>query len=312
MIESFIEVFSPVFEEMERLAAQKDIIQYDDTYIKIAEVMKLIREAEGRGERIERRGTYTTVIIGKNKKGSEKITLYYTGLAHGGENVENLLTLRDPSLPAPCRVCDGLKANTIGESIPEKNTAGCNDHSRRKFFEIKESYPECNFILSKYADIYRNDRKCKKDGLTDLKRLEYHKEKSEPIFIEMKDWCEKAFSEKRVEPNSNLGGAIKYFLKQYTRLTLFLREEGVPLSNCECEQALKIAITVRKNSPVYRTLKSARVADMIFSLIINCKNYGVNIFHYMVELQRNEKKVKINPEKWLPWSYHLQLEKVCF
>ena len=35
--------------------------------------------------------------------------------------------------------------------------------------------------------------------------------------------------EKKVEPNSGLGGAMTYLLKYWDRLTLFLRQAGAPL-----------------------------------------------------------------------------------
>lgn len=56
------------------------------------------------------------------------------------------------------------------------------------------------------------------------------------------DWLGRQFDEKRVEPNSALGGAIRYLLKHWEKLTLFLREPGAPLDNNLCERALKKAI----------------------------------------------------------------------
>jgi hypothetical protein len=47
--------------------------------------------------------------------------------------------------------------------------------------------------------------------------------------------------EKLVEPNSALGGAIRYMLNHWEKLTLFLREPGAPLDNNLCERALKNA-----------------------------------------------------------------------
>jgi hypothetical protein len=44
-----------------------------------------------------------------------------------------------------------------------------------------------------------------------------------------------------VEPNSALGGAIRYMLNHWEKLTLFLREPGAPLDNNLCERALKNA-----------------------------------------------------------------------
>src|SRR5271166_3033123 len=54
-------------------------------------------------------------------------------------------------------------------------------------------------------------------------------------------WLTAQFAEKQVEPNSGLGMAIRYLLKHWERLTLFLRQAGAPLDNNICERALKKA-----------------------------------------------------------------------
>ena len=40
---------------------------------------------------------------------------------------------------------------------------------------------------------------------------------------QLKQWLNDQLEQKRVEPNSGLGGAIGYLLKYWDRLTLFLR-----------------------------------------------------------------------------------------
>jgi hypothetical protein len=49
------------------------------------------------------------------------------------------------------------------------------------------------------------------------------------------------FDQRRVEPNSALGGAISHLLKRWEKLTLFLRVPGAPLDNNVCQRALKKA-----------------------------------------------------------------------
>ncbi len=74
-----------------------------------------------------------------------------------------------------------------------------------------------------------------------------------------------------MEPNSGLGKAISYMLRQWPALTLFLREPGAPLDNNLCERALKKAILHRKNSLFYKTLNGAEVGDLYMSLIHTCE-----------------------------------------
>jgi hypothetical protein len=57
----------------------------------------------------------------------------------------------------------------------------------------------------------------------------------------LKAWIMKQFEEKRTEPNSGLGQAMKYMLKYWSPLTLFLRKAGAPLDNNICYAARGIA-----------------------------------------------------------------------
>ena len=67
---------------------------------------------------------------------------------------------------------------------------------------------------------------------------------------DLKEWFDAQFEEKKVEPNSGLGQAIKYMQNHWDALTLFLHVPGAPLDNNICERALKKAILNRKKRPV--------------------------------------------------------------
>ena len=115
----------------------------------------------------------------------------------------------------------------------------------------------------------------------------------------MKDQLE----QRKVEPNSSLGGAFSYMLKRWAKLTLFLRKAGAPLDNNICEQALKKAILHRKNSLFYKTMNGARVGDVFMSLIHTAERAGANPFDYLTELQKHAEEVRSAPRQWMPWNY---------
>ena len=104
----------------------------------------------------------------------------------------------------------------------------------------------------------------------------------------LKEWCEKVFEEKKVEPNSMLGNAIKYMLKHWDGLTCFLRVPGAPLDNNILERELRQAVLNRKNCYFYKTLMGALVGDVILSVIKTCEQNNVAPFHYLVWVQQNK------------------------
>jgi transposase len=116
-------------------------------------------------------------------------------------------------------------------------------------------------------------------------------------------WGNRHLTEETVEENSGLGKAIKYFDKHYTELTSFCRVEGAKLDNNEMEAQLKLKIRDRKNAMFHKTQAGASIADTVTSMIATATKACANVFDYFNVLQREQEKVKANPQKYLPWNY---------
>lgn len=124
---------------------------------------------------------------------------------------------------------------------------------------------------------------------------------------DLKRWLTAQLDEKRTEPNSGLGKAMKYLLTHWQALTLFLRKAGAPLDNNICERALKKTVLHRKNALFYMSENGAQVGDLYMSLVHTCELNEVNAFEYLVTLQRNAAEVKLAPQAWMPWNYAANL-----
>jgi hypothetical protein len=280
-----------IFLSLMRLAAGGEVIHTDDTWVRILSCLKEDKEEKGRA-------TNTTGIV--VKAGGRKIALYLSGRRHAGENLAELLTKREKGLGLPIQMSDALAANT---SV-EKNviSAYCLAHARRKVFELKEDYPaECAVVLDAVGKVYGHEGKT--EGMSQERRLAYHQEKSGPVMKELKAWIEAQFSMRMVEPNSNMGKALQYWLSHWEELTVWLREPGTPLDNNESERALKQFILMRKNSMFFKTEHGAAVGDVLASLIRTCRLNGVNAWDYLVTIIRNKKEARSNPHLYLPWNY---------
>ena len=64
----------------------------------------------------------------------------------------------------------------------------------------------------------------------------FHQAHSKPVMDDLQRWINEQFEQRLVEPNSGLGKALRYLLKHWEELTLFLRQAGAPLDNNLCEQ----------------------------------------------------------------------------
>jgi transposase len=303
---------APALAELIRQAAQGEVLHNDDTTVKILELMgegrsKILAGTEGEGNEADQRtGLFTSGVVAL--RDGHRVALFFSGHQHAGENLADVLKLRAADLPPPIQMCDALSRNLPGEL--QTILAHCLAHARRNFVDVYESFPEqCRYLLETLAVVYRNDASARKRQLTPEARLQFHQQESGPTLQQLHDWLTRQLDEKLAEPNSALGGAIRYMLKHWEKLTLFLRQAGAPLDNNVCERALKKAILHRKNALFYKTRNGARVGDLFMSLIYTCQLNEANPFDYLIELQRHTDQVAANPELWMPWNYRETLAR---
>ena len=156
---------------------------------------------------------------------------------------------------------------------------------------------------------YKIDKYARDQKLTPAARLELHKRKSKEVMDQLKEWFDLQFAQKKVEPNSSLGSAIKYMKKHWEKLTRFLSVENAPLDNNLVEESLKRAILNRKNAYFFKTENGARVGDIFMSIIQTCYKAKINAFDYLVKLQKHAKDVEKNVVDWMPWNYQDTINK---
>jgi transposase len=224
----------------------------------------------------------TTALI--VQVGERRICLYYTGRRHAGENLDALLTKREPQRDKPLVMSDALSSNNAEETALIR--CHCLAHGRRKFSELDEVFPtESAVVINALKDVFDHEEYARTEQMTAQDRLTYHQRKSGPIMKKLKRWLDRQTAQRLVEPNSSLGKAIAYMVEHWDTLTRFLHHPGAPLENNVAERALKLAIRQRKNSLFYATEHSAYIASILTSVIATCVQAGVNAVDYLVAVQ---------------------------
>jgi transposase len=293
------------YDQLAWIAAQGDLVYNDDTNMRVLELGGRIKSQQPlRDDAPERRGVFTTSILSE-ADGRPPVVLFFTGAHHAGENLRKVLLRRNQGLPPPMQMCDALARNIPGEL---KTLLGnCLTHARRNFVDVYDAFPdEVQYVLLQLKHVYRADSLARLFGLSPETRLELHQRRSGPVMAKLHQWLKERLDERQVEPNSSLGKAIRYMLKHWEKLTLFLRVPGAPLDSNAVERALKLAIRHRRNSLFYKTVRGAAVGDIYMSLISTCYLAQVDPFDYLTELQRQARQVKENPADWMPWNYRRQ------
>ncbi len=302
VIAAFAPSVLPVYEQLIEQAADGEVLHNDDTTVRILELM---------GERAKkqpleddampnRTGLFTSGVISTRE--GRRIALFFSGRQHAGENLADVLQHRADELQHPIQMCDALSRNLPGEL--KTIVANCLAHGRRQFVDVADRFrEECHYVLEALKTVYRTDAQAHKRNLSPAKRLQLHRTKSEQTMKRLHGWLQRQFDDRKVEPNSALGEAIKYMLNHWEKLTRFLHVPGAPLDNNVCERALKRAILHRKNALFYKTQQGARIGDMYMSLIYTCELCQVNPFDYLSAIHRHAEQVAQSPDDWMPWSY---------
>jgi transposase len=290
----------PVVHALIRQAANAPQLYNDDTTNKILDLTPDERAHLLGPDAGDRTGIFTTAIIAETAD-SRFITLYFTGPRHAGENLRIVLKCRAAGLPPPLLMCDALPLN-----VPkgfEIIVCNCCTHGRRQFVDVYKKFPEeVRIAIHFFSLIYAVEDEARRLNLSPKDRLQLHRQKSRPAMVQMALWMRDLLRDRRVEPNSGLGKAIRYLRKHWVKLTRFYRVENAKLDNNVTERAIKTAIRHRKNSLFYRTINGAKVGDTYTTLIVTAERNGVDPVKYLTALLQNPGAVASDPAGWLPWN----------
>lgn len=292
------------FNELILQAAQAPLLHSDDTPAKILALILERTKLEARGQEPTAKAINTSCIVAVLDQ--HQVVLFFTGHQHAGKNLADVLAHRARQLEPPMQMSDALAANFTGEF--ETIIGKCLTHGRRKVVDVYAQFPEpCRHVIETLAGVYANEAHCREANMSPEQRLHYHQAHSDEPMQSLHRWMNDQFAQCTVEPNSGLGQALRYLIKHWSGLTLFLRQAGAPLDNNLVERCLKRAILHRKNSMFYKTCTGAEVGDIYMSLIHTCQLCNVNPFDYLQALQIHALEVTTTPSQWMPWNFRQQL-----
>ena len=85
-------------------------------------------------------------------------------------------------------------------------------------------------------------------------------------------------------PKSRLGKAAKYLANQAECLAVFLEDPRVPIHNNDAERDLRHVVVGRKNWLVFASERGGEVACRMYSLMLSCRQNGVDPEAYLVDV----------------------------
>lgn len=190
-----------------------------------------------------------------------------------------------------CVQTDQYAGYDVLNAEPDIIRIACWDHTRRKFFEAKESAGEhAKEALRHIGELYRVEREYKdlvkrqKRAIDFVERRELREQKSKPLLAEFKQYLD-ALSLGAL-PKSPLAKACAYALGQWTALCAFTEHGIVELSNAGIEQQIRPIALGRNNWLFAGNERGAKWAAVMFSIFGTCKLNGINPFEYLCDILR--------------------------
>ena len=128
-------------------------------------------------------------------------------------------------------------------------------------------------MLAWIQDLYRIDA-----GATELaERGRRRATESRAVTEKMKTWLHDVTALK----TTSLGGAVRYTLGIWDRLTLFLEDPVVWLDNNRTERGLRGPVIGRRNHFGSKSTRGTEVAAILYSLVESAKASGVDPISYL-------------------------------
>jgi transposase len=197
--------------------------------------------------------------------------------------------------------------------IPDVTLCGCMAHLRRKFDEALKGLPpkqrssgcKAQEALEQINRLFAIERELKQS--TPEERLRVRQLRSRPIVEGFRKWLDDIAPS--ILPKSLFGVAVFYGRQQWTKLTRFLEDGRIELSNNRAERSIKPFVIGRKNWLFANTPRGARASATIYSIVETAKENGLNPYAYLTYLFEKLPNLKSTSEEALdalmPWNVKL-------
>lgn len=204
-------------------------------------------------------------------------------------------------------VADGYQVyKKLAAGNPDLQLANCWTHVLRKFIEIRDNFPSaCDKVIDLIRKLYEVEQEVVGPfpGTIEAQTLRHWLRQEKSVFIlkEIKDWAE-------VEvglPNSELGKAIRYTLKRWSALTLFIDDPIIPLDNNAAERSLRGAVVGRKVHYGSKSRRGTEVAATFYTIFETAK---LNCRDPVAYLREAVRRLHQDGSLLMPWDYQAQID----
>jgi hypothetical protein len=177
-------------------------------------------------------------------------------------------------------------------------------HCRRRFYEIHQATgsPLAAETLRRIGELYAIEAEIR--GRPAEERRTVRQERSKPVVDALYGWLTVQLG--RVSGRATLAEAIRYALRHWTGLVLFLDDGRIELDTNVIERAIRPIALGRKNALFAGSDGGARHWAIVASLVATAKLNGVEPLAWLTDVLERmvSGHIKANElERLLPWNW---------
>jgi transposase len=184
-----------------------------------------------------------------------------------------------------------------------KVEAGCNAHSRRKYYEALVIDPQsCNPILDIYHELYDIEAEIK--TRSPAEKLAERRARSKPLVGQLHALV-LSLSEK-LNPKHPVMRAVLYTLTHWQALTRFLEDPAINIDNNAAEREIKDFVIDRKNFLFAGSDAGGKSIAILLTLIASAKRNKIDPRAYLTDVFTRINSMKTSeleqllPDRWTP------------
>jgi transposase len=198
----------------------------------------------------------------------------------------------------------GFKSLLTGRPPDQIKLAFCWAHCRRGFYELYRSTgsPLAEEALRRIGELYAIEAAIR--GRPAEERRSLRQERSKPLVEALHAWLTVQLG--RVSGRSTLAEAIRYALRHWTGLVLFLEDGRIELDTNVIERAIRPIALGRKNALFAGSDGGARHWAIVASLVTTAKLNGVEPLAWLTDVLERVVSGRTRThelERLLPWAW---------
>lgn len=259
------ESLEPVFAQLQKRVLESKAIQADETTFKVQQNNKKMKPING----------YMWTYVGDQKF----VWTRWNDSRSGEEPTHFLERFQGKYLQ-----CDGYSGYNKVVATQNLRRQGCMAHARRKYVEALDSgEKQASKMLELIGELYAIEKELRSNPSLDV--LATRHSKAKPILLAMKELAQEQTNTNT--PQSSLGKASGYFLREYDHLAIYCEEAYLEIDNNRVERTIRPIALGRKNHLFAGSPDGAEWAASFYSLVETAKLHQIEPWRYISYLFQN-------------------------